>query len=474
MKLGIVYRFGWVMVFISTVLLAAWIIDWKFAGILALCLGSITVIWQTIHIQWLLSTLQYCQSITAHSSIKPIDSNFLIDFKSVSANKIAIKPPFSLNPMGVWGDIFYALRHLIKAHRIELTAIQNQQNRLMQAVHASPNVFILLDKVGKIAWLNNAAQRLLGLDCQRDTGQVLAFLLRNPAITALLEHNRIHQPVTIEIKKTLIEIQSLPFGDQQTLLLGQDLTKSIRTEQIRRDFIANVSHELRTPLTVLTGYTELLLDHINSLPFILQEAVKHIDQHTQRMNSLTQDLLQLAVLDSSNHGDALINCDTVNVNEWLLQVKQSAIPLAHTLGGCSNLEFATCNPQWTVQGNSKELYSALFNLVDNAIRYTPVDGSIVITTHIVNNQNHTEQAIQQHLHIAVSDTGCGIESVYLPRLTERFYRVSSSRHRGLYQDNTGTGLGLAIVKHIMLRHNGELHITSTPEKGSCFTLILPI
>ena len=117
--------------------------------------------------------------------------------------------------------------------------------------------------------------------------------MRTPAIIALLDSSRTHQPITVNMNKSLIEIQSLPFGDQQTLLLGQDLTKLARTEQIRRDFIANVSHELRTPLTVLTGYTELLLDHVHTLPTALQDAIGHMAQHTQRMNSLTQDLLQI-------------------------------------------------------------------------------------------------------------------------------------------------------------------------------------
>jgi two-component system, OmpR family, phosphate regulon sensor histidine kinase PhoR len=460
MKAAFLYGLGWVILFIVSVLCSAWVWNWQIACWIALILGCSVTVWQIIHTKWLLLTLQ------SHQYLNTVTDLSIRSHLTKSLKK-QLPIPASI---GVWGDVFYLLRRLMKAHRLELATLKSQQNRLMQAVHASPNAFILLDKLGCIAWLNHAAQHLLGLDSQRDTGQKLAFLLRTPAIIALLDSSRTHQPITVNMNKSLIEIQSLPFGDQQTLLLGQDLTKLARTEQIRRDFIANVSHELRTPLTVLTGYTELLLDHVHTLPAALQDAIGHMAQHTQRMNSLTQDLLQLAVLDASNTGDALINSETVNVSEWLSQVQRSTQSLANISRGHITILFETCASKLAVAGSTKELHSALSNLIDNAVRYTPVGGIVKVAVQIVPNN---EDFIQQ-LHIMVTDTGCGIDAIHLPRLTERFYRVSTSRHRDLHEDNTGTGLGLAIVKHIMLRHSGELRITSTIGQGSCFTLILPL
>jgi two-component system, OmpR family, phosphate regulon sensor histidine kinase PhoR len=461
MKSILGYITAWILTCALIILCSAWIWTWQVATWIAWALIVLVIAWEAVHIKWLLTALQQQQQIATRPSSTPI--------YSIDRLQKNLHTPTSI---GTWGNVFYLLRRLIKAHRLELATVKTQQNRLMQAVHASPNAFILLDRLGCIAWLNNAAQRLLGLDAQRDTGQKLAFLLRTPAITALLDSTRTHQPVTIEMNKRLIEIQSLPFDEQQTLLLGQDLTKIARTEQVRRDFIANVSHELRTPLTVLTGYTELLLDHVNTLPPILQDAVSHMAQHTQRMNSLTQDLLQLAALDASNMGDALINPETINVQEWLSEVQRSTVSLTQMSHGKITVLFEDCDAHLKIAGSKKELHSALSNLIDNAVRYTPAEGIVKIAVDVVSKDTHTDSTKQ--LHIMVTDTGCGIEAIHLPRLTERFYRVSTSRHRGFNEENTGTGLGLAIVKHIMLRHSGELRISSTVGKGSCFTLVLPV
>jgi two-component system, OmpR family, phosphate regulon sensor histidine kinase PhoR len=457
MKALIVHGFGWVLAFVCSALSAAWLWNWQVACWLALAMACAVVLWQAWHIKTLLRVLALVAN-TANDS---------------AANNAAALQDTLPNGFGIWGEVFYLLRRLIKAHQLELSTLQTQQNRLVQAVHASPNAFILLDKVGNVAWLNAASQRLLGLDAQRDTGQKLAFLLRTPAISALLDSSRTHKSTTVEINNNLIEVQSLPFGDQQTLLLGQDFTKLARTEQVRRDFVANVSHELRTPLTVLTGYTELLLDQSSQLPPALQDAVAHMAQHTQRMNSLTQDLLQLAVLDASGTGDALLAQEQVNVQSWLQQVQLSTEPLAHTINGSIAMRFEPCDTSLNVVGSAKELHSALSNLVGNALRYTPAGGTVTVSANLHAGVSDEGLACK-HLHIAVADTGCGIEAVHLPRLTERFYRVSTSRHRGLHDASTGTGLGLAIAKHVMLRHGGELRISSTVGKGSCFTLVLPL
>ncbi len=467
MKTLLLHGFGWVATFVVSALLAAGVWGWQTACWLSLMMAGTVVLWQAWHIKTLLRALHHSQSVSALAAM---------DAHTLTASQVALQANLQHalpNGFGVWGEVFYLLRRLIKAHQQELATLKTQQNRLVQAVHASPNAFVLLDKFGSVAWLNAASQRLLGLDAQRDTGQKLAFLLRIPAVSDLLDSTRTHKSVTLEINQSLIELQSLPFGDQQTLLLGQDFTKLARTEQVRRDFVANVSHELRTPLTVLTGYTELLLDHANTLPPALQDAVSHMAHHTQRMNSLTQDLLQLAVLDASGSGDALLNPETLNVAAWLTQVRQSTEPLAQTDAGAIHLIFEPCDSTLQVAGAVKELHSALSNLVGNALRYTPVGGSVTVTTSTHSVLNDAGKPLKQ-VHIAVNDTGCGIDAVHLPRLTERFYRVSNSRHRTANDESAGTGLGLAIAKHVMMRHGGELRITSTVGKGSCFVLVLPL
>jgi two-component system phosphate regulon sensor histidine kinase PhoR len=163
------------------------------------------------------------------------------------------------------------------------------------------------------------------------------------------------------------------------------------------------------------------------------------------------------------------------LTQWFIQVERSNMPLAQAAGvrlqfHAPALEHAEPGPLlWAVVGHNSELISALSNLISNAIRYTPAGGLVTVAC----------ERVEQQLHVSVSDTGCGIAAQHIPRLTERFYRVSASRNRqassaGESQDATGTGLGLAIVKHIMLRHAGELRIQSTPGQGSCFTLVLPM
>ncbi len=438
MKVTILRSLSWVGLMAMIVLLTAWQWDWHAACWLALLWGAVVMVWNLTHVQWLLDTIQ-------------------------NSAKAAVP-----TTLGLWGEVFYFFHRHSRQHAIELTELNAQQDRFMQAVQASPNAFVMLDDAGRVAWLNSAAQALLGLDPVRDTGQNLAFLLRTPAVAALLDSTRAIEPVTVLTQGRTIVVQSFPFGDKQTLLLGQDLTELERTERVRRDFVANVSHELRTPLTVLAGYAELLQDHSEHLPPVLKEAVDHMVNHTQRMSHLTQDLLQLATLDASTGKLAEQDATLIGVAHWLGLVKQSTLPLA---GGPDSavLSFDVVDEQWQVSGNLPELHSALSNLITNALRYTPKSGTVIVTAQRVKS-NQGEQC-----YIAVTDTGCGIAGEHLPRLTERFYRVSASRRRSdALADNSGTGLGLAIVKHIMLRHGGELAIASQLGKGSQFTLILPM
>ena len=452
---------AWVGSLLASVLLVAAYAGWQAACWLALAWGAASMVWQLLHVHWLILMMQTKVQLSARSS----------EFSN---------PPSSL---GVWGEVFYIFHRLSKKQATSIAHIRAQQASFTQAIQASPNAFVMLDDAGRVAWMNGSAQALLGLDAERDTGQNLAFLLRTPAVAALLDSTRQSAPVKVFTQGKTISVQALPYGERQTLLLGQDLTAIEHTERVRRDFVANVSHELRTPLTVLAGYAELLHDHAQQLPPAMQEAVGHMRHHTQRMSLLTQDLLQLATLDA---GDLVLEpsqLERLSVRTWLDSVRESTAVLA--LGaGAARLVFEPINPAWAVRGLHTELHSALSNLITNALRYTPAGGTVTVVCS-VSDSAHTGQ-----LQVAVSDTGCGIAAEHLPRLTERFYRVSASRRREGAElansvvnsttndtnntDNAGTGLGLAIVKHIMLRHSGELRIASTVGVGSVFTLVLPL
>jgi len=221
---------------------------------------------------------------------------------------------------------------------------------------------------------------------------------------------------------------------------------------MRRDFVANVSHEIRTPLTVLVGFIETLAN----LPLTEVERKRVLSlmaQQTDRMASLVSDLLTLAQLEGSPRPLA---DRWVSLGPLLAQVAIDAKLLSagrHTLVFPSAVDAQ-------LAGAQNELLSAITNLVNNAVRYTPEGGRIELSWKVLGGGSG---------EIAVSDTGPGIAREHLPRLTERFYRVDGSRSR----DTGGTGLGLSIVKHVVQRHGGELDIQSEVGRGSCFRLVFP-
>jgi two-component system phosphate regulon sensor histidine kinase PhoR len=249
------------------------------------------------------------------------------------------------------------------------------------------------------------------------------------------------------------------------------VTLQDQAEAMRRDFVANVSHEIRTPLTVLSGFVETL----QTLPLSEVEQHRMLDlmaQQSDRMQALVSDLLALSRLEGSPVPSAE---HWMDVFELLSQVKAQAQVLSalmNTTATDSRLPvhhivvdgLGTASPgdvgRVDISGERSEWYSALFNLVANAVRYTPAGGVIRIAVQL-------REA--QALAVSVIDSGPGIAAQHLPRLTERFYRVDRSRSR----ETGGTGLGLAIVKHVCLRHGGQLDIASQLGQGAAFTVWIP-
>ncbi|HEY5862517.1 MAG TPA: phosphate regulon sensor histidine kinase PhoR, partial [Casimicrobiaceae bacterium] len=249
-----------------------------------------------------------------------------------------------------------------------------------------------------------------------------------------------------------LSVQVVPFGIDERLLISRNITQVEAVARMRRDFIANVSHELKTPLTVVTGFLETLQD----LKLEARQRTRYVALMAEQANSmqrLVDDLLTLSTLESEQN----VRADTsFAVLPLLLEVSSDAKALSgkrHRI----DLDFAT---PAIVTGNRDELASAFGNLVSNAVRYTPDGGTINLGWHVDEEGRGA---------FSVADTGIGIASEHIPRLTERFYRVDRSRSRA----TGGTGLGLAIVKHVLLRHQAALDVTSEVGAGSTFTVLLP-
>ncbi|MDF2939781.1 MAG: phoR [Gammaproteobacteria bacterium] len=226
-----------------------------------------------------------------------------------------------------------------------------------------------------------------------------------------------------------------------------------RLHKMRQDFVANVSHELRTPLTVIHGYVEILLSSYQSTDPKLYEIWQKVFDQAKRMESLVADLLLLSKLESE---EPVSKQEPCKINEIIERILQDAKDLSQ-----GRHRFTLdIDQSLGLLGEASELHSAFSNLVMNAVYYTPQQGEIFISWH----------ADDKAIFFTVKDTGMGIPTKDIPRLTERFYRVDKGRSR----QSGGTGLGLAIVKHVLMRHEAKLDIQSELGKGSIFTAIFPI
>jgi two-component system phosphate regulon sensor histidine kinase PhoR len=222
-------------------------------------------------------------------------------------------------------------------------------------------------------------------------------------------------------------------------------------DQARRDFVGNISHELRTPLTVITGYLGTLLSDTERLPGYMLKPLQQMDQQADRMENLLKDLLWLARIESEEREEKR---EPIDIKALLQEMKDE---LGATHPGRRIL--LRLSAECRVFGDYRELYSAISNLVQNAMKYSAADTTVTVGWRVG----------PDGYYLSVRDQGIGIEQSHIPRLTERFYRVDDSRS----SSTGGTGLGLAIVKHVAASHGARLNIESEPGKGSTFTLVFP-
>ena len=366
---------------------------------------------------------------------------------------------------GLWGESADRMRRLLKQSAQQTLAGEQRLQEFLAGIQASPNGVVLLDKDGRIEWCNQMAAEHFGFDPQRDVQQLIGNLVREPAFAAALVQPGAARGIQMPGRNSSLSrpvrlaVHLYPYGEGRRLLLSNDVTALEQAEAMRRDFVANVSHEIRTPLTVLSGFVETL----QTLPLDEPERARYLDhmaQQAERMQSLVHDLLTLSRIEGSPLPGASV---WIPLPKLMGECRHDAEALSAllTAGHASPhvLRFGTM-PAVEIAGISSELLSAVSNLVSNAIRYTPAGGQIDVEWRSL----HDGRA-----EFSVQDTGPGIAAEHLPRLTERFYRVDTSRSR----ETGGTGLGLAIVKHVAQRHGAELRIESRLGRGSRFAIIFP-
>lgn len=363
----------------------------------------------------------------------------------------------SFNPPqadGIWAEVFHHYYRLQRRNRQRKRKLASLIREFRESTGAMPDGAVVLGGHWEILWFNNAAARLLSLRVPQDTGQRIGNLIRNPAFVEYIAAGDFADAIVVPAPREpgrMLSLHLVPYGGAQHLLLVRDVTRLQQLEQLRRDFVANASHELRSPLTVMSGYLDILLDDETACEAFGKQ-LNEMRAQTDRMRAIVDDLLELSRLENAG-GEA--PHEPVPLGPLLARVREALLALRKA-GQVLEVD-ADCGV--TLLGTESELYSALSNLVMNALAYTPEHGRVSVRC----------ECGRDGVRVSVEDTGIGIPPDQLPRITERFYRVD----RGRARKDGGTGLGLAIVRHALQRHDGRLEIESQPGKGSTFTCVFP-
>ena len=376
--------------------------------------------------------------------------NFLKVYRWIEAD-CKLAPP---DVTGISADMANSLYRMQQRNIRTDRRRKNLSDRVGQVTSALPDAIVTLSSERVLQWWNPSAIKILGFK-DSDKGQSIVNIVRDPRFIAFIERPDISTQLELKAahdqSRTVI-FSATTFGEGEIILVARDITRLKHLEQMRQDFLANISHELRTPLTVLSGYTETLMDNTKSVPNTWVKALSQIQEQTNRMIYLADDLVMLSQLESTT---VPVPKTPIDLEKLLLQVHNDAKIISENIfPEKPNIISLDLEQNIQLTGDQKELYSAFSNLVLNAIKHNPIGTSIDIRAYNADNS----------VVVEISDDGCGIDSQHISRLTERFYRVDQSRST----ETGGTGLGLAIVKHVLIRHSGVLKIKSKVREGTSF------
>ena len=349
-----------------------------------------------------------------------------------------------------------------------LNAASESRRELEAMIDSMQNAVVAVDSAGRIQWSNQRMQRLI-LDTATGSavriGHALVQTIRDPSVLECVRI-AIEQRTVSEGRSTsllpgrIFEITASPMPGGGAVAVLHDITRVEQVERTQRDFVANVSHELRTPLTSISGYVETLLDHEASLSSQAREFLSTILKNASRMNRLTEDLLVMARVESSEQelhpapipADVLVR-DAVQAMSGLVQDTEAILEIG---------EITTAE----VIADNDAILQVLSNLIENGIKYGQARNEPC--SRILVSAREISDPIEA-VEFSVRDFGSGIASEHLNRIFERFYRVDKARSR----ESGGTGLGLAIARHMVQTHGGSIRAESELNAGSTFLFTLP-
>lgn len=361
---------------------------------------------------------------------------------------------------GLLGEIFSTLSKQSKKRYRQKQKLRETLMRFKRASEALPSGIIIIDQNLHIEWQNRLSAHHFNLDREQIRQTSITEAIKLPVFQNFIQQNLQNQIRIVmpqqqhSISKTLL-LTLCPFEKNTRILISQDISTIEQIQVSQTNFVANVSHELRTPLTVISGFLETLSNIPDLAPEQQQQFIGLMQKESSRMQELLDDLLNLSKLESQYYQEK--NKIPVQLSLLVTQIADNA----QTLSQGQHQIKTNITPDIYINGIQSILYSALSNIAFNAVRYTPSGGDIFLSL---------QKTSHNQVRFSVQDSGVGIAAEHIPHLTERFYRVDTSRSR----QSGGTGLGLAIAKHALAIHQTQLEIHSEIGKGSEFATTFKI
>lgn len=416
-------------------------------------LGSVIVLlWAALN--------AFLLSRSVRRSIAPLET---------ATRTIADEPAGKIEP--AFSD-FDGLAHAVSLASAHVEQVLNnaaESRRELEAmIDSMQDAVVAVDQAGRIQWTNQRMQKLMPTSLTGGAvrvGHALVQTIRDPevleCVRVALEERIVTERRSISLLPgKIFEVAASPMPGGGAVAVLHDITRIEQVERTQREFVANVSHELRTPLTSITGYVETLLDHEAGLSLQAREFLTTIHKNATRMNRLTEDLLVMARVESSEQelhpapvrADTLVR-DAVQAMSGLVQDEEAVLEVGET---------TNC----VVFADQDAIVQVLSNLIENGIKYGKSKGEgrsrVIVGAREVEERGGA-------VEFSVRDFGQGIASEHLQRIFERFYRVDKARSR----ESGGTGLGLAIARHVVQTQGGSIRAESQLNAGSTFLFTLP-
>ncbi|MCC6487398.1 MAG: HAMP domain-containing protein [Candidatus Hydrogenedentes bacterium] len=364
------------------------------------------------------------------------------------------------------GQLADAMNTMAAQLEERIHTVERQRNESAAVLSSMVEGVIAFDSAERIISLNDAAAKMFGISQERAVNRAIHEVIRNTElqrmVAVLLDSGGPVDGVIVlnHEEEEHISVQGAALSNAQGLRIGglvvlHDVTRLIRLENARKDFVTNVSHEIKTPITTIKGYVETLLDGAKDDPEASRRFLEVISRQADRLAALVDDLLRLSRIEQ----EALDNSLPTEAG-LIAEVLKAAATTCEEAANAKHIRIAIiCDPALQIPMNARLLQVAVLNLLENAIKYSNENTGIELKADREDDE----------IVISVQDQGCGIGKEHLPRIFERFYRVDKARSR----KQGGTGLGLAIVKHIARIHGGKATVESIPQQGSTFRIHLP-